>query len=37
MIARNEQKMKDKLKDINTETMYIVADFSKMTSIDDYE
>jgi hypothetical protein len=36
MIARNEEKMKMKLKEIKTESMYIVADFSKMSSIEDY-
>ena len=33
MVARNEEKMKDKLKEIKTKTMYVVADFSKMTTL----
>ena len=43
MIARNEEKMKQKLGEItektsgNVKTMYIVADFSEMTTYEEYE
>ena len=39
IIARNEQKMKEKLATLptNIETMYIVADFFGMTEMEDYQ
>ena len=41
IVARNEDKMKEKLaeikKEFDIETKYVVADFSKLFSIEDYK
>lgn len=36
MVARNEEKMKERLKEFSCQTMYVVADFAKLNTIDDY-